>query len=362
MMIKTNKKIKLLVSVLLIFTLLTAFADVPKDYWGYEYVKKANDAGIMIGDGENFHPTDAISKQEMALVLYRVLKLHGEIKSSEDYTEKYSDIISKCKIADWAAKEIAYGFEYGFWTEADFLEKGKGKATDPVGRTVIARWLCGAALYSPSPLSVLEFTDYEKVDKSQYEYLDLVYRYGLMIGDDEKCFLPNNNTMRVEAATVCMRLLNMTAQGQYLKNDYTIFYGTVSNVNTKDGVFDMTLADESVKHLKIAKDANIILNGNLASINDIKKLEGKKLTISSVAGSENTVVAHTIATSFANKKGIITKYEKRKDYTLVEINFDGLCVPFVLTANTQIVRGPITVGTRVSIICDGCELWEVKAS
>jgi len=51
------------------------YGDVPQSAWYSEYIKKASANGIIYGSGGMFRPNDNITRQDAALILYRVLKL-----------------------------------------------------------------------------------------------------------------------------------------------------------------------------------------------------------------------------------------------------------------------------------------------
>ena len=47
------------------------FADVSKERWSYSFIASANRLGIVTGDGDNFRPTERITRQDLAVILYR---------------------------------------------------------------------------------------------------------------------------------------------------------------------------------------------------------------------------------------------------------------------------------------------------
>lgn len=358
---KIKKSIALLIIAVTAFSLLSAFSDVPKDYWGYEEITAAQKAKIVDGYGDGrFGPNDPTTKEQMALMLYRVLKQRGDLKSEEDFSSKYEESLKACKISNWAYKEVAYGFEYGLWSADDFLEKGKVGGNNKIGRTMIAKWLCSAAGYVGGPLEVIEFSDVDLVSGTEYPYLDLVFRYGLMQGDGVS-FMPERDTTRAEASAVCMRLLNKKiTQGTKLSSDLSVYYGTVNNFSNGKKTFTVTFDDGSFKRLRIGDGASIILDGRVASFDALKAFSGKKITVSALSGDLNVVIAHSGAASFDGKEGVVIKSETKGDYTILNIAFDIGVVPFAVTKDTQIVNGKISVGSRVNIFCDGNELLEVK--
>ena len=50
------------------------FADVSTDRWSYSYIASANKLGIVTGDGDNFNPAGAMSRQDMAVIVHRMFE------------------------------------------------------------------------------------------------------------------------------------------------------------------------------------------------------------------------------------------------------------------------------------------------
>ncbi len=62
------------------------FADVSADNWSYPYIAAAAKLGIVSGDGDNFNPTSGISRQDMAVIIYRVFEHLGAEVSGDSIT------------------------------------------------------------------------------------------------------------------------------------------------------------------------------------------------------------------------------------------------------------------------------------
>jgi N-acetylmuramoyl-L-alanine amidase CwlA len=57
------------------------FKDVKESNWAYKAIEDLSNLGILKGDTEgNFNPDKPITRAEIAVVIYRVLKLIGFIK------------------------------------------------------------------------------------------------------------------------------------------------------------------------------------------------------------------------------------------------------------------------------------------
>ena len=78
-----------------------AFSDVSADAWYYQYVLTASSAGLVYGDGENFRPESFVTREDLAVMIYRFAKQGG--KNLEDATPEFLDNDS---ISDYAVDAI----------------------------------------------------------------------------------------------------------------------------------------------------------------------------------------------------------------------------------------------------------------
>lgn len=74
------------------------FSDVDKDAWYSGYVQTAFDKGYILGDGKNFNPEKFITRQEMAVMIYRIFDFYKKGEMS------FSD---KEVISEWAYDAVA---------------------------------------------------------------------------------------------------------------------------------------------------------------------------------------------------------------------------------------------------------------
>ena len=95
------------------------FADLPADQWYTPYVLKANAAGTMAGAGNMIRPTDPITRQEAAVMLYKALFV--------ERAEGGKTFADQADIADWAATQVAAMAANGYISGAPdgrFIPKG----------------------------------------------------------------------------------------------------------------------------------------------------------------------------------------------------------------------------------------------
>ena len=77
------------------------FADVDADRWSYVYVASASRLGIVNGYGADFGPANKTTREDMAVMIYRVLKLLGiEVSGS---AQNFSD---SADISDYAKEAV----------------------------------------------------------------------------------------------------------------------------------------------------------------------------------------------------------------------------------------------------------------
>ncbi len=75
-----------------------AFSDIVSDDWYAGYVQTAYNKGYVLGDGTNFNPDSYITRQEMAVMIYRIFDFYkkGELSFSD-----------KDSISEWAAEAVS---------------------------------------------------------------------------------------------------------------------------------------------------------------------------------------------------------------------------------------------------------------
>lgn len=90
---------------------ISAFTDVPKDEWYYDYMSKAVAMGAFAGSGDNkLAPEDNITKQEAFIVMSRIFDI-------QDYDVKDLDVYAdRADIDSWAEEYAAKIVSNGYWT------------------------------------------------------------------------------------------------------------------------------------------------------------------------------------------------------------------------------------------------------
>ena len=109
----------------------TAFADVKTNAWYYDAIMKAHNAGIIKGDGNKFFPDRFITREEMAVMIYRALNLAKVVEKQ--------DIKDINTASHWAIDSINLMNELGIMTANNGKFNPKGKVSREMAATIIVR-------------------------------------------------------------------------------------------------------------------------------------------------------------------------------------------------------------------------------
>lgn len=352
-----NSKILKIATAVTAVIMMTAFTDVPNSHWAYNVINESKEIGLIKGVSEELYEPDRdVSKQEMALILYRVRSIFNSEISSRDYSEQYSSQIAECGIADWAEKELAYGLEKGFWNVSDF---SNASADRSASRQLIAKWL-----FDTTPnlktfgLRVFKYKDFGDIDPAYYPYVDAMYKYGIMRGDGEN-FNPVQGILRAEAAAVAVRMKNIMAGTGNAVNSEPIVYetGKLTELDTKKKCF--MIGDVFVN---IAEDVNLLIDGKVSKFSALSNLKNKDVVVSLYLNGENVnnVVVQSMPVAVSGTVNRIVKHNKAEvPHETISINVGGTIFDYVRDAETDSLR-TISEGDMVSFIADGVYLLEIK--
>ena len=110
------------------------FRDVRISDWYYDYVMRAYNAGIVTGmDDNSFMPDREITRQDMAVMLYRLAKLLG--KASDAELSSFADFDT---ISDYAKEGVSFLKQRGI-VSGD--ETGSFKPNDSATRAEAAQMI-----------------------------------------------------------------------------------------------------------------------------------------------------------------------------------------------------------------------------
>lgn len=349
------------------------FTDVPSSYWGYPYIDFSAGNGIINGyqspDGTYlFRPEKSVTREEAMTMLYRALSAADKLKSTEDFSAKYADLFSNDKIADWAKKYIAYGLEYKLISEseiADFTDdSGLGI---PAPREQVALWTAKAMGRNLSPAYSLIYVDKDSISADKLPSVDLLYRQGIMQGDDTKMFHPANGIKRAEFAAISNRVFESAKTAAYVEDrEVQSYRGTIVSVDSYNNKIMMTQSDGAGRVIQANPKTQIVINGKV----NYNGLAGVDTGTAAVVAwgafydpnnpDDDAFQLHII-TKTQTRAGLLTAIEKKDaDASVLEIeNEDGDTIYYVLDKNSRIDGTP-KKGTEVTFIADGIKILEMK--
>ncbi len=116
------------------------FKDVKPGAWYYGVVEAAAAKGLVIGFDGKFDPTGKITRQAMAVMVSRALKVGGKevVLSTPEVSQKLSRFSDRKQIGDWAKNGIAVSVKEGIITgRTDGTFSPKANATRAEGTVMI---------------------------------------------------------------------------------------------------------------------------------------------------------------------------------------------------------------------------------
>lgn len=349
------------------------FTDVAADYWGYPYIDFSAGNGIINGypspDGTyQFLSENSVTREEAIAMLYRALSAAGKLKSTEDFSEEYTDLFTENLIADWAEIYVAYGLKYELFTVDDLPgftdENGLGI---PALREEIALWTAKAMEGKLSPAYSLIYVDKDSISPEIVPYIDLLYRKGIMQGDDKMMFHPADGIKRVEFAAISNRVFEAAGSAVYsVEKEVRSYRGTVVSVDKFNSRIMMTQSDGSGIAIQINPKTQIVIDGKV-NYNGLAGIDtGSAAVIAwgafyDESSPNNDDMQVHIITKTEARAGSIKDIEKADDNTslLAIENGQGDTLYYVLDENSKTAKTPKN-GNKVTFIADGIKILEMK--
>ena len=367
------------------------FYDVPKDHWGVLDIDFAAAHGIVNGylmmDGRYvFLPENSVSKEESIVMIYRALAASNQLLSTDDFSAEFTETLSTNRISDWAKKQVSYFLKFGILSQEDLVSFVGGdllglKAT----RQEAAAWVAKAVNQGLMPAYTLPYYDLNSISTEYLPYIDLLYRIGIMKGNDQGKFLPLDGIKRVEFAAISNRIfkLSTTDTGSAtssnilnLDNQSQNISGTVisadapkqiSTKNYSPGHIYMSLSNGTSKIIEVGPNTSVISNGKLLAGGVTGIQTGQSLIISYGAFSKEAdllanpwklqILIQADKLLFSGKVTELTKIPG--GLTQIAIKGDDSQAMYFMDKNTNMINTP-KVGSTVTFLCDGVQILEIK--
>ena len=179
------------------------FYDVVADNWFYDAVMYVYDNGIMQGsylEGEEpkFDPEASFTRAQAAMIFYRL----AQSPDVSDLPNPFSDVVAGAWYTDaivWAADDgIVEGYPGGLFGPNDAITREQLAA-------IVGRWSEGQAL---PEIVDYEWPDFDSIRDYAQEYVLNLTAIGVFEGIPGDNFMPGENAVRAEIASVLFKLLS----------------------------------------------------------------------------------------------------------------------------------------------------------
>lgn len=137
------------------------FEDVPAGAWFTDAVRWASETGVVTGyDEKTFGPDDAITREQLALILFRYAGWQGADVSKRDDLKAFSDADA---VSGWAKEAVQWAVAEGLinGVEKDVLSPG-GSAARAQAAAILMRFLGSAE--EDLPLALVQSVDCYGID------------------------------------------------------------------------------------------------------------------------------------------------------------------------------------------------------
>ena len=176
------------------------FADVPLSHWAYPYVEELAQTGVVSGvDDKHFKPDGNVTREQFAKMLMGGYTLSGEYS--------YSDVDPNAWYAPYVGAASRLGVINGY-EDGTF---GVGKLITRQEMAAMVYRLCTNLNFNEFPQSIA-FTDQDAIAGWAREAVNAMQRAGILSGDTDGAFHPEDNATRAQAAKVICVMKQLQAQ------------------------------------------------------------------------------------------------------------------------------------------------------
>ena len=232
------------------------FTDVRSRDWYSDYVTYVWQNGIFYGtSATTFAPKDPLTRAMFVTVLGRLAEVDADAYTEAVFTDVDPDT--------WYGPYVAWASEQG-------ITNGVGNDMfDPhsyATRQQIATFLLNFLHLTGEEVEgkPLSYRDADKIADYAKEAVEVCLALGLMEGDTNKCFRPEDPATRGEAAKVCAKLHQYLQEQGSITRYYKVTFGTPANADyAPEEMEDSVLveADSQVYELPLPKRNNYVFCG-----------------------------------------------------------------------------------------------------
>jgi hypothetical protein len=172
-----------------------------QNHWARANIQKLVSRKILNGYSDGtFQPDRNISRAEFAAVLVRAMNY----TLSQDTQLKFTD---KDIIPSWAQSYVDAAVKAGIISG---YQDGSFRADANISRAEMAVMVMRALKINIDPRTTLSFTDTANIPDWALPYVQEAVKLKIISGNPDNRFLPDNNATRAEAATMIVKMLEIT--------------------------------------------------------------------------------------------------------------------------------------------------------
>lgn len=232
-------------------TAAETFADINDVTWGgaQAYINSVYQNGLMVGDvndnGERvFRARDSISYNETVQLVY---SLSGE-KASDETINKWAEDMRKNNIPRWAYDCVSYALENGIISRTNIasfmnLDGTARNATREDTAYIFGRFLEKKG--QKASAGAKSFADVNKISTVCQPYVSLLSSLGIIVGDENNNFNPNNTVNRAEMAVIATKTSSILkdleedpVHSDKPQSDYSGYINNVTDTSIQIYTFD----------------------------------------------------------------------------------------------------------------------------
>ena len=197
-----------------------SFSDVSDDSWYAKAPLLAYNNDIISGKTETeFDPNSDITREQMAVILYRYAKTKGYNSDSDEIT--YSDVKD---IAEYAIDSVKWAYCAGIMTGD---ENGNFNPQANVSRQEFVKMLISALNIDLDSNAEMSFDDVSDSDWS-YKYIRKAVELNIVYGVSDTMFDKTSNITRQDMAVMCTRALSVI--GNDISSDAELNFTDKDNI------------------------------------------------------------------------------------------------------------------------------------
>lgn len=236
----------------------TAYTDLPENYWATPYIQDMTAAGVLTGYGDGtFRPGNPVLVVEALALCARVTqKQDVRLQIAADRADTLKKVFPDMPDNWWFHKEAATCMALGVIGADDLHDlHTSGDLNRPMTKADFAMYLVRGMgledLARTLDADELPFADEAAIADLYRPYVKLLYSYGVLTGDDNNNFNPNQQMSRAICATMLSRAMEHIVEERGVSVELPQYtkYAWTSGV-----IVDVDPAEDGMRTLKLKSE------------------------------------------------------------------------------------------------------------